>query len=327
MAKLRTDVSTAPIVVGLVNSMPGEARRHTEQQFQSLLSAACPNIPISLRFYALGAVSPSEPAYEDTARLEDSVPDAMIVTGAPPQAAALADEPYWPKMTELVDFAVDHAVPTLWSCLAAHAAVLYLDGIERRRLPEKLSGLYGFERTDTAHPILSGLPRRWRFPHSRYNELPEDRLAASGYRILSRSDNGGVDLFLKEETALFLFCQGHPEYDAQTLLREYRRDVRQFLAGGRERYPEMPHDYFAPEAKAALTAFRQRALRNRNEDLSAQFPTDACLAGLDHGWRGHATTIYANWMAHVLQQKVRRPAHALPPRALSTAAVPALGEG
>ncbi|HVY14535.1 MAG TPA: homoserine O-succinyltransferase [Rhodopila sp.] len=330
----------SPIVIGLVNSMPGEARKHTEQQFRSILSAACLNAAVELRFYSLDTVMPAltqgrcgEARYEDSSRLETAVPDALIVTGAPPQAAALVDEPYWRKLTELVDFAVDHAVPTMWSCLAAHAAVLYLDGIERRRLPGKLSGLYDFARTEAAHPIVADMPRRWRVPHSRYNELPEDELLRHGYRVLSRSDDGGVDLFIKEVTALFVFCQGHPEYDAQTLLREYRRDVRQYLACQRDDYPAIPHGYFGPEATAVLTAFRERAMRERSADLSAAFPTEACLANLGHGWHGLAVNLYANWLGLVMQRKAARsvtdPAFLASPSApLVTGDVaPVLGQG
>jgi homoserine O-succinyltransferase len=299
-----------PIVIGLVNSMPGMARRHTERQFRAILSAAAGSAKVELRFYSLDTAKPAaaHPRYDDITQLEAAVPDALIVTGMPPRAAALADEPCWGKLTELVDFAVDHAVPTVWSCLAAHAAVLYLDGIERRRLPEKLSGLFDCAPAGTAHPILAGLPRRWRIPHSRYNEVPEDALAARGYQILSRSADGGVDLFLKDMNAPFLFCQGHPEYDAETLPREYRRDIRRFLAGARDHYPAMPRGCFSPDVAARLAAFRVRALQTRHVEILAEFPAAASAVGAGHAWQGFAVALYANWLKLVAAHRFPRPA-------------------
>ena len=46
---------------------------------------------------------------------------------------------------------------------------------------------------------------------------------------LTRSDEAGVGLFAKTQGSLFFFVQGHPEYEAETLLREYRRDIGRYL--------------------------------------------------------------------------------------------------
>ena len=64
--------------------------------------------------------------------------DALIITGAEPRAEAICDEePYWPALTRLIDWAEIGTISTLFSCLAAHAAVLHLDGIKRRPLPQE----------------------------------------------------------------------------------------------------------------------------------------------------------------------------------------------
>ena len=54
-------------------------------------------------------------------------------------------------------------------------------------------------------------------------------LADCGYRILTRSAAAGVDMFARQDKSFHLFLQGHPEYEAKTLLREYRRDVGRYL--------------------------------------------------------------------------------------------------
>ena len=66
----------------------------------------------------------------------------------------------------------------------------------------------------------------------------------AGYQVLTRSPEIGVDLFIKPGPAPALFFQGHPEYAAETLLREYLRDVGRFLRGEQELHPAPPSGYF-----------------------------------------------------------------------------------
>ena len=79
---------------------------------------------------------------------------------------------------------------------------------------------------------------------------------------------------------MFLFLQGHPEYDCGSLLREYRRDVGRFLRGEREHYPALPQDYFDEGAASAAKTFRKLALDARREDMMNDFPLAALEAGL-----------------------------------------------
>ena len=269
--------------------MPDAALQTTERQFRELLFASSHN-SVRLRLFSLPELPRAEAGrshisqhYEDISELWTSHLDGLIVTGTEPRAPALTDEPYWPTLTKLVDWADDHAISTVWSCLAAHAAVLHIDGISRRAFREKLSGVFDCLKA-TDHAIVDGAPSRWRVPHSRYNELPEDALASSGYRILSRLPGTGADMFVKQRKTLFLFVQGHLEYDPGALLREYRRDVRRFLAGERDSYPEMPCGYFDEDAAAAFAAFRMQALEKRGIDLLSSFPAATAEQKLTHSW-------------------------------------------
>jgi homoserine trans-succinylase len=130
-------------------------------------------------------------------------------------------------------------------CEAAHAAMQYADGIVRERLSDKLSGVFDCEVTGD-HPLVAGVAQRWLVPHSRLNDLPEAPLAAGGYRVLSRSAATGADTFIKEQDggSLFVFVQGHPEYDTDSLLREYRRDLGRFLRSEAGAHPQAPQNYF-----------------------------------------------------------------------------------
>lgn len=82
--------------------------------------------------------------------------------------------------------------------------------------------------------------------------------------MILRSDVTGVDAFVRQRKSLVVFFQGHPEYEADALLLEYRRDVKRFLRRQRETYPPMPQGYFDPDTAAALAALRQRALVDRH---------------------------------------------------------------
>src|SRR5258707_10689894 len=141
--------------VGLVNNMPDAALRATELQFARLLKDAAGSLDVRLRLFSLGSIPRSDEArtrmagfYDDAAFLQAANIDALIVTGTQPGTADLRDEPYWGELAHLIDWAEIGTISTLFSCLAAHAAVLHLDGIARRPLAIKLSGVYDSVRVE-----------------------------------------------------------------------------------------------------------------------------------------------------------------------------------
>jgi homoserine O-succinyltransferase len=294
-----------PLTIGLVNNMPPGARRSTERQFAQLLAAAAPDPVARLRCFCAGAGG-EVAGYSDIAAVFAADLDAIIVTGAEPRAASLRDEPLWPVITGLVDWAESRAIPAIWSCLAAHVAVSYLDGIDRKPLAGKLSGIFRGEIVAPEDPLMYGLGSAWSIPHSRYNDLPEDALRAAGYDILVRSDEAGLDLFQKRMTAPFLFLQGHPEYDADSLLRELQRDMRRYQSGERRRFPAIPRNYLGPAAELLLHEV-QTSMTNTGRmpaDVSAKL---ARLAG-DMGpavWRPASAGLFRNWLAVVANGRER----------------------
>jgi len=115
----------------------------------------------------------------------------------------------------------------------------------------------------------------------------------------------GADAFVKERKSLFVFFQGHPEYEAHTLLLEYRRDIKRFLTRERETYPTMPRGYFDEATVAVLTALRERALADRREEILADFPTALAAATVTNTWRPTATHLYRNWLLYMSAEKAR----------------------
>jgi homoserine O-succinyltransferase len=293
------------ITIALVNNMPDAALQTTERQFRNLLTAAGANWDVRLRLFSFPELTRSDAGrmyvaeyYESIDQLWAGEFDGLIVTGAEPRTSALPDEVYWPSLTRLVDWAAALGMPAVWSCLAAHAAVLHLDGIQRRRLSAKVSGVFRCTKLRD-DPAMAGLPGTWRIPHSRLNTLDPEPLIAAGYEILSFSEDAGADTFVLRRAAPFVFYQGHPEYDSGALYREYRRDVGRFLSGTTDRYPELPSGYFEGDAARAFIVYRARALRHRSRDLLEQFPGGDARERPPHLWREVATQLYTNWLGQV----------------------------
>ena len=119
--------------------------------------------------------------------------------------------------------------------------------------------------------------------------------------------NSGVDLFIKQAESLMVFLQGHPEYDADTLAREYRRDMLRFLRGETSAAPPLPAHYFPPQIAAALADFTERALTAPSADLAAAFPREA-LALDQTPWRAAGVRLFGNWLSLLACRKAARDA-------------------
>ena len=294
------------LTIGLINNMPDSALKATEQQFARLLHAVAGDVRIRLHCLTLRSVQRSAAArqhvargYRDIADLDRLALDGLIVTGAEPVAATLPEEPYWRELTRIIDWARSNTRSTIWSCLAAHAAVLHLDGIERHRLPSKCSGVYDCTGvTDDWLTRDAGAPLK--VSHSRFNELREGELAARGYQILTRSVEAGVDVFARQGPSRFIFFQGHPEYDALSLQREYMRDVARFLTGEREDFPGLPANYFDAETEQVLTGFERRAKAMREPTLAAELPGLTLRPDIAAG--SAAMVLFRNWVGFLMDR-------------------------
>src|SRR5437667_11044817 len=170
--------------IALINNMPDPALEDTELQFFDLLDAAASDLPVHLRLYSLPKIPRSARGMEHLGNFYFGINDLLsrqfdgvIMTGTEPHQTDLREEPYWDVLGEVLDWAEDHTVSTVLSCLAAHAGVLYSDGIPRNRLADKRSSVFD-DRKVLAHPLASGTAERMPFPHSRWNEGREEERTA-----------------------------------------------------------------------------------------------------------------------------------------------------
>jgi homoserine O-succinyltransferase len=299
--------------IGLVNNMADAAMSATERQFLTLLEAAAGDLRVHLTLYALPEVE-RKPAgqrrvgsfYSDIEQLweqsPEQCPDGLIVTGREPLTPDLREEAYWPSLLHVLEWTQEHARSAVWSCLAAHAAVLALDGIERVRSPHKHFGIFTCEQA-APHALLAGASARLRIPHSRWNGVSAGQLTGKGYQVLTHTSDGAVDTFVKQEAGLFVFFQGHPEYESATLMGEYRRDVGRYLRGERETYPLLPLDYFDAETEWSLREMEARAGASRQPKLLGEVSAVLGSVRIHNTWRSTSVLMYRNWLAHLCMQK------------------------
>jgi homoserine O-succinyltransferase/O-acetyltransferase len=298
------------IQIALINNMPDSALQDTEIQFYELLDAAARDIPISLKLFSLPELPRSDAGqrhlnnfYFDINELLNSRFDGVIMTGTEPRQPNLRDEPYWSVLAKVLDWAETNTASTVLSCLAAHAGVLHSDGIPRHRLGDKQFGVFEYKKVRD-HELTAGGKNSMRIPHSRWNEVRADALDSCGYEVLVQSAQAGVDLFVKKKRdSLFVHFQGHPEYGTRTLLKEYRRDIKRFLRGERETYPNMPHGYFDAAATKLLSEFQDKVAANPREELLTEFPETAVASVLQETWQASAASVYRRWLQYLVSRK------------------------
>jgi len=303
----------APLRVALVNNMPDGAFEETERQFRELLSV--PGEPVAMACYTLPGVERSpricrviSDGYRDLNQLWASPPDALVVTGAEPKRAELTEESYWLALEKLLWWGRAFVPSMLASCLTAHAALWAFDGLPRRLLLEKCSGVYP-QSVDVGHPLVAGVGPLV-LPHSRFNEVSPGDVQRAGYRVLARSGDAGWTIALGERDGCeLLLLQGHPEYAPLSLLREYRRDVRRYLTGEQGSYPHLPKGYLDSEALEALERFELRLSGlPRDPSLMEDFPFDFAAERVSVDWHLPARTLMGNWLRSARERATGRAA-------------------
>ena len=123
------------------------------------------------------------------------------------------------------------------------------------------------------------------------------------YSILLESPTAGWSLGATVQgRCLFVLNQGHPEYAASSLLKEYRRDARRFLDSVAPCPPDVPDGYLAGVALEHLQAHRDALIAAGKPEPT--FPYDEVAGGLVARWRPAAEQLFANWLAEVRRRAV-----------------------
>jgi len=199
--------------------------------------------------------------------------DGLIITGAPVEKLEFEDVDYWNEFVELLDWSKTHVFSSFFICWAAQAALHHFYGVSKHLLPHKLTGVY-LHRTNEERmkrKILRGFDYQFYAPHSRYTTVSkEDIEKIDELDILAESDEAGVYIVAAKDGSKF-FITGHPEYDPDTLDKEYRRDLK-----NPNIVSEMPKNYYL------------------NDDINGEIQVK---------WRSHAYLIFSNWLNYYVYQQ------------------------
>ena len=181
-------------------------------------------------------------------------------------------EPFYQPLTEVIGWASENVTSVLCSCLSTHALMKFLHRIDRRPLPRKQWGVYSHRVVAPRHPLLRGINTRFDVPHSRYNAITREQFEEAGLTILIESAEAGVHAAVSDDQFRRVYFQGHPEYDANSLLKEYKREVLRHFNGERD-LPPFPEHYISDAGRGGDRALsRERAPRPRGGCAAAGLP-------------------------------------------------------
>ncbi len=295
--------------IGLLNMMPDAALSATEEQFIRLVGNCNQIAQFYVYPFTLQELSRDEKAARHIGRYYSSFEelqalglDALIITGANVANPSLAEEPFWGPLVDIINWARENVASTLCSCLATHALVKHLYGIERQRLPDKQWGVYSHRVTHHDHPLTRGINTRFYAPHSRWNEITREQCELAGLGVLASSKKAGIHLAVSRDQFSIIYFQGHPEYDSNSLLKEYKREVFRFLGGELTSPPAYPENYFSKAAREIARLFIDQAIdAQQTNQPSPDFPEDALRHLVDNTWGDTGKAIVNNWLGLVYQ--------------------------
>ena len=262
-----------PLQIAIVNLMP--AKIATETQLLRLLGNSPVQVDITLiqaenHEHKNTSAEHLKRFYTTFSRIRGKKYDGMIITGAPVEQIPFTQVDYWDELTAIMDYSRTHVFSTLYICWGAQAGLFHHYGIDKYPLREKMFGVFPHQVNSRFDPIFRGFDDVFYMPHSRHTEIRTEEVANHpGLEVLAESPDAGVCV-VKARGQRQFFITGHMEYDADTLSREYHRDVDKGLP------METPRNYFP------------------NND-----PAKPPLVS----WRAHANLFYSNWLNFYVYQE------------------------
>jgi homoserine O-succinyltransferase len=295
--------------IGLLNMMPDAALTATELQFINLLGSCNQIAQFYVYPFTVPGLERGQQAKEHIQKhyfqfedLTNRGLDALIITGANVINPELDQESFWEPLSEIVTWAEDNVASILCSCLATHALVKLHHEIVRQPLPRKQWGVYSHRISQPDHPLMRDINTRFDAPHSRHNSVSRAQMEAAGLVVLVESPEVGVHMAVSPDQFRKVYFQGHPEYDAVSLLKEYKREVFRFLNGELENAPPFPENYFSDVAIEVATNFIaacKEAARVGNP--LPDFPETELTRLVDNTWGDTGKAIVNNWLGLVYE--------------------------
>jgi len=294
--------------IGILNLMPDAALQATERQFMRMVGGCNRIAQFKIHLFSVPEFERGENArahidayYENFERIKAVGLDALIITGANPVQSELKEEPFWRPLLEIIEWAQQSVSSIMCSCLATHAIVQHFQGLKRYRLEQKRWGVYSHRIVDFSHPLVANINTRFDAPHSHVYEVNSRQFRDHDLCVLVSSEEADIHLATSADGFRFVFFQGHPEYDAVSLFKEYKREVMRYVSGERTVYPPFPEHYFSREATRILNHFRDKVLAAEGEVSMQSFPEAEVLPLLDNTWSDTGKAVVNNWLGLVYQ--------------------------
>ncbi len=263
-----------PIEIAILNLMPTKVV--TETQLLRLLSNSPlqTNITLVSTETYVGKNTPKEHIdrfYKPFSAIKNRKFDGMIITGAPVENYEFEDVKYWKELVDIMEFSKTNVTSTIFICWGAQAALHYYYGIEKHQLNEKLFGIFKHKKLVEFEKLLKGVDDEFYMPHSRHTTVyAEDIEGKKGLTLLAKSEKAGATI-AKSNDNKFVFIFAHPEYDRDTLKKEYERDLQKGLD------IKEPENYF------------------KNGYQNGEGEINMC-------WSSTANLIYSNWLNYYVYQ-------------------------
>ncbi len=268
---LRQDIRA--LEVAILNLMPNKIE--TETQLARLLG----NTPLQVNLTLLTTETyrPTHVSkehlgmfYQTWRDVRHKKYDGLIVTGAPVEHLVWEEVTYWDELTRIFDWSKTHVWSSLFVCWAAQAALYYFHGVPKHPLPEKRFGVFWHRALKRDAILLRGFDDKFLVPVSRHTETRrEDIEKIRELDVLAESAESGLYIVRhKNHRQLFVF--NHCEYDADTLKKEYERDIAKNLP------IKIPQNYF---------------------------PMDDPREPPQVSWRAHANLLFSNWLNYYVYQE------------------------
>ncbi len=294
--------------VGLLNMMPDAALQATERQFIRLVGSSNRIVQIFVHPFAVDAHARGPDAqayiasyYDEFDTLVEKGLDALIITGANPVQEDLRNEAFWEPLVDVLAWARESVCSVICSCLATHADFKLTYDVERVRLLNKRWGVYSHRVIEREHPLVSDINTRFDAPHSHVYDLSPEQFRAAGTIVLAESEEAGVHLAVSPDGLRFVYFQGHPEYDATSLMKEYKREVGRAAAGTRD-YPPFPASYFGGDTGRMLQEYRSELMAAAAAGAELPiFPEADVVPRVDNTWADTGKAIFNNWLGLIYQ--------------------------
>lgn len=201
--------------------------------------------------------------------IKDKFYDGMIITGAPVELLDFCEVDYWEELCSILAWSETHVHSSLFICWAAQAALYHYYGIGKYKLDKKVFGVFSHVIENKQSLLFKGFDDGFMVPHSRMTQiLRKDIEKEDNLVILASSDEAGI-YAISSKNGRRLFITGHPEYDKDTLEKEYLRDKSKGIMIS---IPSNYYPYDDVTKKPAVT------------------------------WRAHAYLLYSNWLNYFVYQ-------------------------